>query len=101
MEKGAPSQMAMAAASGLSGAAESLTADEILQIQQYEKLVNFRDAVLSGLHPRIKPPPHALARNLVNGSSGVHPSPSTRDVLGPSSLQPSQDTVPASDSRGT
>lgn len=33
----------------------SLTPDELAEIREYGKLVRFRDAVVNGLHPRIKP----------------------------------------------
>ena len=33
-----------------------LSEDEIRQIQEYDRVVQFRDAVLSGSHPHIKPP---------------------------------------------
>lgn len=43
----------------------SLTADELREILEYERIVRFRDAVLSGTHPRVKVPPHlaGLAKN--------------------------------------
>ncbi len=31
-----------------------LTADELLEVQEYKKLLQFRDEVVAGLHPRIK-----------------------------------------------
>ncbi|KAK0735905.1 hypothetical protein B0T21DRAFT_290146 [Apiosordaria backusii] len=34
----------------------SLSADALHEVQQYEKLLRFRDEVVSGAHPRIKPP---------------------------------------------
>ncbi|KAK8011294.1 hypothetical protein PG990_010259 [Apiospora arundinis] len=34
-----------------------LSEDELRQIQEYDRVVQFRDAVLSGSHPHIKPPP--------------------------------------------
>ncbi|KAK4181903.1 hypothetical protein QBC36DRAFT_316855 [Triangularia setosa] len=34
----------------------SLSADALHEVQQYEKLLKFRDEVLGGVHPRIKPP---------------------------------------------
>ncbi|KAL2267527.1 hypothetical protein VTJ83DRAFT_4804 [Remersonia thermophila] len=36
--------------------ASSLSADELVELREYGKLLRFRDTVLSGSHPRIKPP---------------------------------------------
>jgi hypothetical protein len=54
----------------------TLTAEEIHEILECEKIVRFRDAVLSGTHPRIKVPPH------LNGKSA------TRHTSTPTSLTP-------------
>lgn len=54
----------------------TLTAEEIHEILECEKIVRFRDAVLSGSHPRIKVPPH------LNGKSA------TRHASTPTSLTP-------------
>jgi hypothetical protein len=54
----------------------TLTAEEIHEILECEKIVRFRDAVLSGTHPRIKVPPH------LNGKSA------TRHASTPTSLTP-------------
>lgn len=37
------------------GLLASLTSDEIRELREYEKLLRFRDEVVNGLHPRIKP----------------------------------------------
>ncbi|KAE9363697.1 hypothetical protein N431DRAFT_431897 [Stipitochalara longipes BDJ] len=39
-----------------------LTAEELREILEYERIVQFRDAVMAGTHPRIKIPPHLLAK---------------------------------------
>ncbi|KAK7402827.1 hypothetical protein QQX98_011419 [Neonectria punicea] len=39
------------------------------EIQQYEKIVRFQEAVLSGNHPSIKTPPHLIA----TAQSSIHP----------------------------
>src|SRR5277367_1567064 len=54
----------------------TLTAEEIHEILECEKIVRFRDAVLSGTHPRIKVPPH------LNGKAA------TRHASTPTSLTP-------------
>jgi len=44
------------------GVDRPLTAEEVRLIGEYEKIVQFRDAVLAGTHPRVKIPPHLLAK---------------------------------------
>jgi len=39
-----------------------LTAEELREILEYERIVQFRDTVMAGTHPRIKIPPHLLAK---------------------------------------
>ena len=58
----------------------ALTTDELHEIQECEKIVHFRDAVLSGTHPRIKVPAHLLGK----------PSNATRHGLNLNSLTPRQ-----------
>ncbi|KAH8804779.1 hypothetical protein F5884DRAFT_680546 [Xylogone sp. PMI_703] len=62
--------MAQGAVATLPTNGASLTADELREILECERIVRFRDAVLSGTHPRIKVPPH-LARNV---SSSLSPA---------------------------
>ncbi|KAM3077115.1 hypothetical protein ACMFMF_005030 [Clarireedia jacksonii] len=38
----------------------TLTADNIREIKEYEKIIHFRDAVLAGTHPRVKIPAHLV-----------------------------------------
>jgi hypothetical protein len=40
----------------------TLTAEELREILEYERIVQFRDAVMAGAHPRVKIPPHLLAK---------------------------------------
>lgn len=40
------------------------------QLREYEKIIQFRDAVVAGTHPRFKPPPHLLS-NLTTASQGA------------------------------
>ncbi|KFZ07777.1 hypothetical protein V502_09765 [Pseudogymnoascus sp. VKM F-4520 (FW-2644)] len=58
-----------------------LTRDELHEIQEYEKIIRFRDAVYSGSHPRIQIPPHLAGKSMVKPLS-----PST--VLTPSNQPP-------------
>ena len=44
------------------GVAPAPTADELREIAEYEKIVQFRDAVLAGTHPRVKIPPHLIGK---------------------------------------
>lgn len=67
---------------GLGGA---LTAEEIHHIQECEKLLHFRDEVVSGVHPRIKPT-HLTAK-LKSPSSSKLPTPT------PTTAQHPQDGV--------
>ncbi|KAK5998457.1 hypothetical protein PT974_00836 [Cladobotryum mycophilum] len=61
-------------------ALKRLTQKEIHEIQQYEKIVRFRDMVLSGNHPTISLPPglKALAQSIPNQAN----SPSENGVNG-------------------
>ncbi|KAK4193945.1 hypothetical protein QBC35DRAFT_422342 [Podospora australis] len=51
---------------GAGGAAGSLLTslrpEELHEVQEYEKLLRFRDQIISGLHPSIKPPAHSLGK---------------------------------------
>ncbi|OBT60858.1 hypothetical protein VE03_09704 [Pseudogymnoascus sp. 23342-1-I1] len=62
-------------------ATAGLTRDELHEIQEYEKIIRFRDAVYSGAHPRIQIPPHLAGKPMVKPLS-----PST--VLTPSNQLP-------------
>lgn len=62
-------------------ATAGLTRDELHEIQEYEKIIRFRDVVYSGAHPRIQIPPHLAGKSFVKPSS-----PST--VLTPSNQPP-------------
>ncbi|KAH7313076.1 hypothetical protein BKA65DRAFT_517231 [Rhexocercosporidium sp. MPI-PUGE-AT-0058] len=47
----------------------SLTAEALREILEYERIVQFRDAVLAGTHPRIKIPPHLAGKQISRGIS--------------------------------
>jgi len=54
-----------------------LTAEELREILEYEKIVRFRDAVLAGTHPRVKIPSHLVGKQ-INASRNVPtPRPNT------------------------
>lgn len=79
--------MAQGASSSLptNGAAPALTAAELREILEYEKIVQFRDAVLAGTHPRIKIPPHLVGKQVNN---------STRNVSSPNHSTPWRTSAP-------
>ncbi|KAK0102142.1 hypothetical protein ONS96_006106 [Cadophora gregata f. sp. sojae] len=57
----------------------SLTADELREILEYERIVQFRDAVLAGTHPRIKIPPHLAGKQIsrvISSPKSTTPRPS-------------------------
>lgn len=57
-------------------AAAALTKESIqYQIQQYEKIIQFRDAVLAGSHPKVKPPQHLLNSLTAATQSSLFPHP--------------------------
>lgn len=62
--------------------AGSLTAEELHEIQECERLVRFRDEVLSGAHPRIKPA--HLAAKAASADSG----PSASNALSFTAVSP-------------
>ncbi|KAL1840547.1 hypothetical protein VTJ49DRAFT_321 [Mycothermus thermophilus] len=61
--------------------ASSLSPDELVEFREYGKLLRFRDTVLSGLHPRIKPP-HLPAKPTQPPNS--HPSSACSSAISPS-----------------
>lgn len=63
----------------------SLTDDELQQIHECERILRFRDEILSGSHPRIKVPAHVVAASK-SGSIEPHKTSS------PSALVPDQPT---------
>ncbi len=63
--------------------------DEVRQIREFEKIVKFRDAVVSGSHPRVKLPPHLIPSKLparpVSSSALPTAAPGLGSLPGPSS----------------
>lgn len=54
-----------------------LTVEDLREILEYEKIVQFRDAVLAGTHPRVKIPSHLLGKQLTTTRNTSSPSLST------------------------
>lgn len=72
----------MATAQGVSASipptGAALSAAELREILEYEKIVQFRDAVIAGTHPRIKIPPHLVGKQVNNSTRTVSsPNPPT------------------------
>lgn len=84
MAQGAVASMPVAT----NGAPATLTAEELREILEYERIVQFRDAVLAGTHPRVKIPPH-LAGKQIN---------SIRNNSSPKLSTPPRSNVPATQS---
>ncbi|KAL0944235.1 uncharacterized protein CTRU02_202122 [Colletotrichum truncatum] len=55
----------------------SLSKDELHQIQQCERIVEFRDAILAGAHPRIKVPSQLAKQTLTSASPSTPAKEST------------------------
>ncbi|KAI0132328.1 hypothetical protein BJ170DRAFT_613517 [Xylariales sp. AK1849] len=63
---------------GASSQTSTLAADDLRQIQEYDRIVRFRDSILSGNHPRIKVPSQAGGK-VQSKQQGArnNPAPST------------------------
>lgn len=68
--------MAEAAALMPNGARSTMTPEELREILEYEKIVQFRDAIFAGTHPRIKIP-HLVGKQVDAPRSLSSPSLST------------------------
>ncbi|KAK1995495.1 hypothetical protein LX36DRAFT_659575 [Colletotrichum falcatum] len=66
------------------GMSLALSRDELHQIQQYERIVHFRDAILAGSHPKIKVPklsaPQASATAVAPPSNASVPAKGTTET---------------------
>ncbi|TDZ16607.1 hypothetical protein Cob_v010530 [Colletotrichum orbiculare MAFF 240422] len=58
-----------------------LSKDDSHQIQQYERILQFRDAILAGAHPKIKLPTH-LAKHTPSASASSNPSTPAKETSG-------------------
>ncbi|PBP27186.1 hypothetical protein BUE80_DR001813 [Diplocarpon rosae] len=70
----------------------TLNAEELREILEYERIVQFRDAVLAGTHPRIKIPAHLAGKQAM-----------TRSISSPNSStpRPNQGAQPARNTPGS
>ncbi|KAF9881354.1 hypothetical protein CkaCkLH20_01504 [Colletotrichum karsti] len=65
-----------------------LSNDELHQIQQFERIVQFRNAVLAGTHPNIKIPAHLAKQTPTSAfSSSSNPSAPTKEPSGIAAFQ--------------
>ncbi|KAH6659750.1 hypothetical protein BKA67DRAFT_652967 [Truncatella angustata] len=55
----------------------AVTADDVLEMQEYDRIVRFRDSILSGNHPSIKIPVPAGGKGASNQQAKVQSSAST------------------------
>ncbi|KAK4112183.1 hypothetical protein N656DRAFT_768835 [Canariomyces notabilis] len=63
----------------------SLTSDEVRELREYQKLLRFRDEVVTGSHPRIKPT-HLLGKPTQNLKQA--PTPAAANSTAPATSQP-------------
>lgn len=71
----------------------ALTAAELREILEYEKIVRFRDAVVAGTHPRIKIPPHLVGKQVNNPTrSFSSPNPPPTNWRAPAPKPPNRST---------
>jgi len=75
--------MAQGAGATMAVNGDSLTAAELREILEYQRIVQFKDAVLAGTHPRVKIPPHLAAKS----------TNSTRHVPSPTNSTPNSSYV--------
>lgn len=54
-----------------------LTAEDLREVLEYEKIVQFRDAVLAGTHPRVKIASHLVGKQIKTARNTSSPSLST------------------------
>lgn len=68
------------------GVAPAVTAEELREILEYQKILQFRDSVIAGSHPRIKIPPHLAAKS----------ANATRNFSSPTANNVAQRSTPSS-----
>ncbi|KAH8656158.1 hypothetical protein BGZ60DRAFT_417900 [Tricladium varicosporioides] len=76
------------AAMATNGNGTALTAEELREILEYEKIIQFRDAIFAGTHPRIKIPPHVLQQHSATRNFASPTAPRVNNSLS----QPTQST---------
>ncbi|KAB5572390.1 hypothetical protein GE09DRAFT_1099271 [Coniochaeta sp. 2T2.1] len=82
------------------GKAGSLTAQELHEIQECAKLVRFRDEVLSGNHPRIKPA-HLVAKTVSADSRSSSNALTSASSFSPPQVPAFHSTVPQAGAAGS
>jgi hypothetical protein len=86
--------MAQGAVAPMAVNGEHLTAAELEEISEYQKIVAFRDAVFAGTHPRIKLPAHLVAKSINSTrhlpSSPTNSTPKSNHVAKPSQYHANQ-----------
>ncbi|KAI8624497.1 hypothetical protein F5Y19DRAFT_453929 [Xylariaceae sp. FL1651] len=71
--------------------AAALATSELDEVREYQKIIQFRDTVVSGKHPRIKVPASSVAKNAT--ASQPSPSSAPERVAAPSSQPPASNAV--------
>ncbi|KAL2120486.1 hypothetical protein VTJ04DRAFT_4513 [Mycothermus thermophilus] len=61
----------------------SLSPEQLAEFREYGKLVQFRDAILKGLHPRIKPPQTTKPTQPATSNPSPAPSSAVSSTAGP------------------
>lgn len=90
-------QGAVAAMAPTGDALAGMSAEELRELLEYEKILQFRDAVLAGTHPRVKIPPHLTPKATRNLSSPIsHPNSSPHPT--PTHAAPQTQTTQNGDS---
>ncbi len=69
--------MAQGATAAASANGLALTTKQLLEVAEYERIVQFRDDVFAGKHPRVKIPPHLAGKQVNSGLNASSPSSST------------------------
>lgn len=69
MAQGAVASMSLPSNGVGSSSETTLTAEELREILEYDRICQFRDQVLAGTHPRVKVPQHLLRKQLHSTSA--------------------------------
>ncbi|KAI0406141.1 hypothetical protein F4802DRAFT_559530 [Xylaria palmicola] len=70
-------------------ATAALASSEVNEMREYEKIIQFRDTVVSGSHPRIKVPAPSVVKNASASSTQPPPSNAPERAAPSSSMHPS------------
>lgn len=77
MAQGAVASVALPTNGVGSSSETALTAEELREILEYDRICQFRDQVLAGTHPRVKIPSHLLRKQLHSTTNSASSSIST------------------------